>query len=73
MIPFRRQRVATSVVNRILNVYNHDLPPPALGNPSAPEPLPEGAQLEAQIAAPKPPTDADPQTASAVALGPLLK
>lgn len=72
-IQFRRQRVATSVVNRILNVADGIFPKPAPGMLNAPDALPEGAQLEAQLAAPKAPVDADAQTANAVALGPLAK
>jgi hypothetical protein len=72
-IPFRTQRLATSVTNRIRAIYA-GLPPRAEeGAPNAPEPLPEGANLQARIDAPKAPTDADPGTASAVALDPLLK
>jgi hypothetical protein len=70
MIQFRTQRVATSVVNRILAVHAGLPPrPDAAAAPSAPAPLPEGEALDARLNAPKAPADADPQTASAVALG----
>lgn len=74
MIPFRKQRLATSVTNRIFNIYD-GLPPRAVapGAPAAPEPLAEGAKLDATIAAPKPPVDADPQTADAIGMAPLLR
>jgi hypothetical protein len=73
VIPFRTQRVATSVVNRILNIRDGLEPVPSAGAPSAPDPLPEAAELDARIAAPKAPVDADPQTAAGIALGPLAK
>jgi hypothetical protein len=72
-IAFRTQRVATSVVNRILNVAEGIFPKPTPGQLNAPGALPEGAQLDAQIGTPKAPVDADPNTASAIALGPLAK
>lgn len=72
MIPFRKQRLATSVVNRILNVADGIAPRGAEGAPAAPEPLASGAELEAQMAAPKPPVSADPETTEAVALAPLV-
>lgn len=73
MIPFRTQRLATSVTNRILNVYDGLPPRVQPGAPAAPEPLAEGAELDATIAAPKPPVDADPQTADAIGTAPLLR
>lgn len=72
-IAFRTQRVATSVVNRILNVADGIFPKPAPGVVNAPTELPADQQLAAQLAAPKAPVDADPNTASAIALGPLAK
>jgi hypothetical protein len=39
--------------------------------PAAPEPLASGPVVAAAIAAPKPPADADPATAQAIALAPL--
>ncbi len=73
MIPFRTQRLATSVTNRILNIY-HGLPPKAeAGDANAPEPNPEGTLVDQRIYAPKEPTDAAPQDANAIALAPLLK
>lgn len=73
MIPFRTQRLATSVVNRILAIHA-GLPPRAqVGEPAAPEPLAEGSELDARIAAPKPATDASPEAAEAIALSPLAK
>jgi hypothetical protein len=73
MIPFRTQRMATSVVNRLLNFY-HGLPPETQpGPPAAPDPQPAGQALDAQFSAPKGATDADPQTAEQIALEPLAK
>lgn len=72
-IPFRTQRLATSVTNRILQIY-HGLPPRDVpGMPNAPGPLPEGGQLEASLQTPKEPVDADPGTANAIALSPLTR
>lgn len=71
MIPFRTQRLATSVVNRILNVYEGVAPKAAQGAPAAPAGM--GGELEAVLQAPKPPVDADPATAEAIALSPLAK
>jgi hypothetical protein len=56
-----------------LNVAEGIFPKPAPGQLNAPGALPEGAQLDAQIGTPKAPVDADPNTASAIALGPLAK
>lgn len=66
MIPFRTQRLATSVVNRILNLRTEFVaePRPASGLPAAPEPTPM----------PQPstePVSADPQVAQDVALSEL--
>ena len=72
-IPFRTQRMATSVVNRILDVYDGLAPAPGSGTPAAPLPIPEGDALEQQIAAPKPAVDADPQTAEQIALASIIK
>lgn len=71
MIPFRTQRLATSVVNRIMNVYEGIERRSKPGMPAAPAPM--GGELEAALAAPKPPVDADTATTEAVTLGPLLK
>lgn len=69
MIPFRTQRLATSVVNRILDVYDGLPPRPGPGMLAAPDPLPQGAQLDAQLQAPAAPSEApDDQTAAAIAL-----
>lgn len=73
MIPFRKQRMATSVVNRIMNVYAGVSEQAGSGVPAAPVPLGEGAALDMELEQPKPPVDADPQTASAIALAPLAK
>ena len=73
MIPFRTQRVATSVTNRILNIYAGLPPKPTPAEPSAPVPTPGGQELAAQLAAPKAPVDASPQDANAIGLAPLLK
>jgi hypothetical protein len=71
VIPFRTQRLATSVTNRILAIHA-GLPPRAeAGAPNAPEPLGEGADVQARINAPKAPADADPATAAGIALEPL--
>jgi len=72
MIPFRRQRLATSVTNRILDLYDGMPPRVVPGAPAAPEPLEEGAVVDAQLGAPKAPVDADPQTANAIATAPLV-
>jgi len=72
MIPFRTQRLATSVVNRILDVYDGLPPRVPPGAPAAPDPLPAGPALEQKLGAPQSPVDADPQTANAIALAPLL-
>jgi hypothetical protein len=72
-IPFRTQRIATSVTNRILQIY-HGLPPRDVpGMPNAPGPLPQGGELEASMAAPKAPVDAAPEAADAIALSPLTR
>ena len=73
MIPFIKQRLATSVVNRIFNVYDGLPPRTKPGAPAAPDPLPEAPALDARLAAPQQPADADPQTADAISLAPLLK
>ncbi len=67
MIPFRTQRLATTVVNRILNLRSEfksgpQMQPPSL--PAAPEPTPIAQQ-------PAVPVDADPQTAQDIALSDL--
>jgi len=69
MIPFRTQRLATSVVNRILDI-DAGLPPitAAPGIVAAPEPLQTGEDLDAKLAQPSAPVDADPQTAQDIAL-----
>ena len=73
MIPFRTQRLATSVTNRILNIYA-GLPPKAEpGEPNAPTPNPEGALVDQRIYAPKAPVDASPSDANAIGLAPLIK
>lgn len=61
------------MVNRILNIRDGLEPLPSAGVPSAPEPLAEGSELDARIAAPKPATDASPEAAEAIALSPLAK
>ena len=71
MIPFRTQRLATSVVNRIMNVHAGLPPRPADGMPSAPEPTASGAVLDRKIAQPVQTADADPQIAQDIALGNL--
>jgi len=75
MIQFRTQRMATSVVNRILNLYNGPLKPETTepGAPDAPAALPEGDALTRSMASPKPPTDATPAAAEEIALSPLVK
>lgn len=70
MIPFRRQRLATSVVNRILNLYDELPRPQSLGDPAAPGPVPGGQQLDARLAAPTPPvTGPADELTGAVATG----
>ena len=68
MIQFRTQRLATSVVNRILNVHQGLPQRVTPGLPSSPEPLPQTEVLDAKLAKQKPPVDADQQTTEAVAL-----
>lgn len=76
MIPFPQYHIATSVVNRILNVHaelknaRNGFVPPA---PNTPEPLPSGPELDRMLLAPVPPVDATPQVAQQVALNPLLR
>ena len=73
MIPFRTQRLATSVTNRILQIHAGLPPRVEPGAPAAPEPSPEGEALDQKFNAPKPGTDADPQAADAITLSPLAK
>jgi hypothetical protein len=73
MIQFRTQRMATSVTNRILAIHAGLPPRPEAGAPSAPAALPESDVLDAQLNAPKLGTDASPQDAAGIALGPLAK
>lgn len=73
MIPFRRQRLATSVTNRILNVYDGVFPKATPGAPAAPDSRLAAAELAARTGAPKPPVDAPQETAEEIALTPLLK
>lgn len=73
MIPFRTQRMASSVVNRILDVYEGIAPAASSGAPAAPGIVTEGAELTAKLAEPKPAVDAEPAAAAAIALGPLAK
>ncbi len=68
MIPFRTQRLATSVVNRIMNVYAGINPPPQSGAPSAPEAPALGAPLDAALTSRQAPVDASPDTAEDVSL-----
>ena len=68
MIQFRTQRLATSVVNRIMNIHDN-LPQRAKpGVPSVPEPLPQNVAIDAKLEQQNPQVDADAQTADAVAL-----
>lgn len=53
-IKFPKVHIATSVVNRILDVADGISRMPALVVPNAPEPLPQGAQLDAALAQPTP-------------------
>lgn len=74
MIPFRRQRLATSVVNRIFNIYEgiQQMPKPS-AVPAAPQALPEGGRLDAKLATAPQPVDADSATAAEIALSSLTK
>lgn len=72
MIPFRRQRLATSVVNRIMNMADGLAPAEALGAPAAPDTTGPQAELAANVTAPKAPVDAPQETAEAIALAPLV-
>jgi hypothetical protein len=74
-IPFRTQRLATSVVNRILNVADGIFPPQTPGGNTAPDPLMSGRVLDQELynTQPKAPTDAAPGEASQIALSPLVK
>jgi hypothetical protein len=73
MIPFRTQRLATSVTNRIMNIYDGVFPKAKPGAPAAPDSQLASAELAARMNAPKPPVDAPPQTAADIALAPLMK
>lgn len=73
MIPFRTQRLATSVVNRILNVADGVFPKSTPGMPAAPDGRLANAELAAHMSAPKPPVDAPQQTAADIAIAPLVK
>lgn len=68
MIPFRKQRLATTVTNRILNLAN-ELPPISLpGAPAAPGPVPGGPELAAATQTPPEPVTAAPEVVEEVAL-----
>ena len=67
-IPFRTQRLATSVTNRILQIHAGLPPRSEVGAPAAPDHLAEGDALDARINAPRDSVDADPGTATAIAL-----
>lgn len=77
MIKFPKLSVATSVVNRILNVHDEiergavQSAEPA-GPPNVPDDNPLGAQLELALTRPPPQSDAAPDVAEAVALKGLL-
>lgn len=73
MIPFRTQRLATSVTNRIMNVYDGVFPKANPGTPAAPDSQLASAELAARMSAPKAPVDAPQQTAEEIALAPLVK
>jgi len=69
MIPFRTQRLATTVVNRILDLHEGIARPAEPGTPAAPSPLPQGLLIEQRLATPPAPVDApDQATADEVAL-----
>jgi hypothetical protein len=68
MIQFRTQRLATSVVNRIMAAYDGMPQRAVAGKPSAPEQMPQTQVLDAKLAEQKPPVDADQQTTEAIAL-----
>jgi hypothetical protein len=73
MIPFRTQRLATSVVNRIMNVADGVFPKSAPGMPAAPDTSIANAELAANANEPKGPVDASQQTAAEIALAPLVR
>jgi len=72
MIRFPKMHIASSVVNRILNVadgINAQRPSNADRAPAAvPQPALEGAVLEQNLNAPTPPVTADDNTAQAITL-----
>jgi hypothetical protein len=73
MIPFRTQRLATSVVNRILNVYDGLPPRPTRPVPATPDPLPDAQAIEARLTqAQATPVDAAPNLAQEISLRTLL-
>lgn len=67
MIKFPQQHIATSVVNRILNVHD-DLESQSMRFPNMPEPLPTGEALDKKLAAPVEPVAASPEATEQVAL-----
>lgn len=77
MIKFPKLSIATSVVNRILNVHDEikngrqssDVAP---GPPNVPNAEPLSQQLDLALASPPPASDAPPDVAEAVALKGLL-
>lgn len=71
MIRFPRLHLATSVVNRILNVHDGIEAQRAAATdrmPEDPEAAAEGAALDQKLNAPQPPVTADDPTAAAIAL-----
>jgi hypothetical protein len=73
MIPFRTQRLATSVVNRILMVARGIEPMSSQGSQAAPEPIPGGDAIDAGLQQPTQPVDAAPELAEEVALADMLQ
>lgn len=76
MIPFPRYHIATSVVNRLLNVA-HEVrtlrAAPVAPGLNIPDPIPEGQALTQQLFTPPPAMDASPQVAQSIALAHLLR
>lgn len=74
MIKFPKVHIATSVMNRILNLHDEieTARAPASDRSPALDPSGQGAVLDAALDTPAPPVTADDDTASAIALKGLV-